>query len=483
MNSIQTINEIISNTTPFQPKVQYGTQPIDENNTTVLYGDITLDSNKGDMNYLILTIEDGENYIDFMNDGGTIYYQINLYETKQDKKYECISTTVMVQIDSLELKGLRTLSGGKKYYRHRITGIQVDEKIQQQPANNPDYNPYTISLGTAFSGLGCPEYVLNKLAVNHTSEFVIDNDKYCRQTLTNNYNPKLVLEDITKVDTTKLPQSDLYIWGSPCQNFSMAATSSSKGRLGLKGKTGVLFWDGFRILKETQPKYSIFENVKGLTNHDGGNTFKVIMEAFKSLGDYNIFHKVINPIDIGGNTNRERIFIVLVRNDVKIPFSFPKNVENNTSCIKDCLIDGDYDYIDPSMLESFKTPVEKQRGKLKKDYLWTGTKREADKRVFNINYPAPTITRSGHLLVNDTKGVRKLSVIELKKVQGFGDDLSFEGLSNTQIKSQLGNTMEVKTMEKLISEIIRIDKLHRKYLKISNNPINNTKQLQKDKIS
>jgi site-specific DNA-cytosine methylase len=97
---------------------------------------------------------------------------------------------------------------------------------------------------------------------------------------------------------------------------------------------------------------------------------------------------------------------------------------------------------------------------LKKDFLRNDTKRQADQRVFNINFPCPTITRAGFVSIYDGTGVRKLSVPELKNIQGFENDMDFGDLSNTQIKSQLGNTMEVMTMKSLMGEIVRIDKLH-----------------------
>jgi DNA-cytosine methyltransferase len=356
------------------------------------------------------------------------------------------------------------ISANSKKSKKEILSYKINDVVSNNIQYQPNDDNYSISTGTAFSGLGCPEYVLKRLGVNHTSEFVIDNNKFCRETLKINHNPKVILDDIKTVDGKLLPSCDLYVWGSPCQNFSMSATSAPKGRLGLKGDTGQLFWDGYRILKDTQPKYSIFENVKGLVNHDKGNTFKIIMRAFEELGSYNIYHKVINPIDIGGNTNRERIFIILIRKDIDIEFHFPKNV-SHTRSIKDCLIESDnYKYLDKSEYIPWERSIEKQRGKLRKDFKWLKTKRHELSRIFNINYPCPTLQRACHVLIYDGKGVRLLSKEELKLIQGFGDDLDLSHLSDTQYKSQLGNTMEVMTMEKLIGEIVRIDKIHLKQL-------------------
>ena len=352
--------------------------------------------------------------------------------------------------------------GFVEFKKSKSKNVTVSYKINKKvPVNTLDYiptdNEYNFKLGTCFSGLGCPEYVLKQLKIPHTTEFVCDINKFCRETLIKNYNPKKVFEDITKLTIKDLPNTylDCYIWGSPCQDLSQ----SKNNRQGLKGEKSKLFYEGYRILKETQPKYSIFENVPGLLSSNNGEDFKEVIRLFEELGNYDIYWKKINPVEIGGNTTRVRVFVILIRKDIGIKFNFPKNT-GTTKSIKDCLIDGEYKYYDKSEYIPWERPIEKQRGKLKKDYKLINISRQEQSRVFNIEYPSPTIQRSGVVHINDGKGVRLLSCEELKKVQGFGDDLDFSHLSNTQIKSQLGNTMEFETMKKLMSEIIRIDKTH-----------------------
>ncbi len=316
---------------------------------------------------------------------------------------------------------------------------------------------YCIAIGTAFSGLGCPEYVLRLLGINFTSEFVIENDKYCQQTLKKNHNPKKIFGDITKVKgkiLKSLAKIDLYVFGFPCQNFSQSSTAT--GREGLQGETGVLFWDGLRVLASTQPKFAIAENVKGLVNHDGGKTFKTIMKAFEDLGIYNVYYKVINPLDIGGITNRERIYFVLVRKDIGFKFDFPAEVKS-TKNLSDYLLDGTYKYYNEKKFVKWNTPIEKQRGKLKKDFRYLKTFREADSRVFNINHGCPTIQRKAPILINDGQGIRDLAIKEMKGIQGFGDSLDLSHLSDAQCQSQLGNTMEVTTIKAILKQIIKID--------------------------
>jgi DNA (cytosine-5)-methyltransferase 1 len=140
-------------------------------------------------------------------------------------------------------------------------------KVLSTPVNNDievkkvvgGSDEYSIKIGTAFSGLGCPEYSLKKLGINHTNEFVIENNKFCQETLKINHAPKQLFSDITNVDTKTLSKTDLYVWGSPCQDLSM----SNNNREGLKGGKSKFFFNGYQILKDTMPKYSIFENVQG----------------------------------------------------------------------------------------------------------------------------------------------------------------------------------------------------------------------------
>lgn len=347
--------------------------------------------------------------------------------------------------------------------------IPKEKIITGKTINNKDYNPvdkkYNLSVGSCFSGLGCPEYVLNELNVPHTSEFVCDFDKYCQETLIKNYNPKKVFGDISKVDGHQLPKTDLYIWGSPCQDLSM----SKNNRLGLKGEKSKLFFEGYRILKQLQPLYSVFENVPGLLSSNNGEDFKTVMKLFNELGNYNIYYEKINPVEIGGNTTRKRVFVVLIRKDINTNFIFPKKIKS-TKCIKDCLEVGEYKYLNNEDYIPWEKTVEEQRGLTKKDFRYIKTKREESQRVYNINYFSPTITTQGNILINDEIGVRKLSTKELKNIQGFNNNLDLSHLSDTQQRKQLGNTMEVETMKKLILEIVRINNIHHKEnIKYSNN--------------
>ena len=110
-------------------------------------------------------------------------------------------------------------------------------------------------------------------------------------------------------------QIDLLVGGSPCQSFSMVGK-----RKGFDDTRGTLFYEFARVVKESQPKVFIYENVKGLLNHDKGNTFETIKATFDELG-YKYFYKLLNAKDYGMAQHRERIFVIGFK-DKSIDFEF-----------------------------------------------------------------------------------------------------------------------------------------------------------------
>jgi len=117
-------------------------------------------------------------------------------------------------------------------------------------------------------------------------------------------------EDITKINPKDLPDFDLLTAGFPCQSYSIAGK-----RGGLEDFRGQLIYDVFRILKEKKPKWFLLENVKGFLNHDSGKSSSVIFMTLRSLG-YAVDEKVLNTKEFGLPQNRERVFIVGLREDL-----------------------------------------------------------------------------------------------------------------------------------------------------------------------
>src|SRR5699024_7026678 len=85
---------------------------------------------------------------------------------------------------------------------------------------------------------------------------------------------------------------------------------------------GTLFFDIARIVSEKKPKALLLENVKGLVNHDKGNTLDTMIRTLNDIG-YVVDFDVLNSKYFGVPQNRERIFIVAIREDLieAVPFS------------------------------------------------------------------------------------------------------------------------------------------------------------------
>lgn len=189
-----------------------------------------------------------------------------------------------------------------------------------KPFSNPDGE---IRIATLFSGIGAAEQAFKRLKLNHSIAFAGDIDSHVKQSYFANYEIGASdwHDDVTKFTAKKYKgKVDILMGGSPCQAFSMVGK-----RKGLADIRGTLFYDFARIVEETKPKVFIYENVKGLTNHDGGKTWQVVQDVFHELG-YNIFSKILNSKDYGMPQHRERIFCVGFK-DHNINFEFPTKIK------------------------------------------------------------------------------------------------------------------------------------------------------------
>lgn len=180
-----------------------------------------------------------------------------------------------------------------------------------------------IRLATVFSGIGAIEQAFHRLNLNHSIIFANDIDTHVKKSYLANYqlDEKNWHSDITTFDATPYKEKvDILVGGSPCQAFSMVGK-----RLGLEDTRGTLFYDFARIVSETQPKIFIYENVKGLLNHDNGNTWQVVQDVFDSLG-YHLYSQILNSKNYGIPQHRERIFVIGFKKEPKNGFQFPQPI-------------------------------------------------------------------------------------------------------------------------------------------------------------
>lgn len=197
-----------------------------------------------------------------------------------------------------------------------------------------------IKVGSDFSGVGAFNQALRRLGIEYDELFACDMDKYARQTFELNYGPiKYFPKDVYEREIPK-ESLDIYMTSPPCQAFSLAGK-----RLGKEDKRGILFFNSLEFIQENKPRYFIFENVKGLLSHDKqdknaeyGRTFQEWINylggksvngvhTFFPIDDsvpYHIYFQVLNAKHYGIPQNRERIFIIGIRDDEDNNFQFPK---------------------------------------------------------------------------------------------------------------------------------------------------------------
>jgi DNA (cytosine-5)-methyltransferase 1 len=202
-----------------------------------------------------------------------------------------------------------------------------------------------IKVGSDFSGVGAFNQALNRLSIDFEEVFACDMDKYARQTFIHNYGePKYYPKNVydREIPSDSL---DIYMTSPPCQAFSLAGK-----RLGKDDKRGVLFFNSHEFIQENKPRFFIFENVKGLLSDDSGRTFQEWINHLggKSVNSvpvifptdeavpYHIYWKVLNAKKLGVPQNRERVFIIGIRDDEDNVFDWPQEVYLTTR-LKDVL--------------------------------------------------------------------------------------------------------------------------------------------------
>jgi DNA (cytosine-5)-methyltransferase 1 len=190
-----------------------------------------------------------------------------------------------------------------------------------------------VNTGSDFSGVGAFDQALERLGIKQNKKFACDMDKYARQTYIYNFGePDYYPENVYDREIPK-ESLDIYMTSPPCQSFSLAGK-----RKGEDSKNGVLFYNSHEFIVKNNPRYFIFENVKGLLSDDNGKTFQrwidylggksvngnPVLFPHENATPYHVYYQVMNAKHYGVPQNRERIFIIGIRDDADNNFSFPK---------------------------------------------------------------------------------------------------------------------------------------------------------------
>ena len=169
-----------------------------------------------------------------------------------------------------------------------------------------------------FGGIGAFSRALDHLKIDYEIADYVEINKYAVKSYNAIHNTNFQPQDICKWD--KDIEVDLIMHGSPCQDFSTAG--KNKGGDEGSGTRSSLMYETIRIIEKLKPKYVIWENVKNLISKKHHHNFSKYLIKLEQLG-YVSNYKVLNAKDYGIPQNRERIFTISIRNDIKWQFTFP----------------------------------------------------------------------------------------------------------------------------------------------------------------
>ncbi|MFA6422767.1 MAG: DNA (cytosine-5-)-methyltransferase, partial [Candidatus Buchananbacteria bacterium] len=220
---------------------------------------------------------------------------------------------------------------------------------------------------------------------------------------------------------------------------------------------GQIIYGLIKIMNGKNLPYFILENVKGLVNHEGGETLKKILEELDKAG-YKVYHRVLSSLHYGVPQMRERIYFVGIRKDLVKKdnfFEWPEAVK--TPKIEDYLIDDGelelnekkrtYETFLKFLNNKYNKGLFKVEKLLKEDYSVLDT-RQSDLRIYRGKVPTLRTGRHGILYVRNGK-FRKLSGYESLLLQGFPKNLAekIKGkIADVYLLSQAGNAMTVNVI-------------------------------------
>lgn len=250
--------------------------------------------------------------------------------------------------------------------------------------------------------------------------------------------------DIRNVKASDIPDFDILLAGFPCQAFSVIGK-----REGFRDITkGTLFFEIERILRDKKPTAFMLENVRNLTAHDKGRTFRIIMNHLEALG-YNVHAKILNALDFGLPQKRERIIIAGFRENILFSFPIP---------VPECDRIKLSDLLEPNPPEKY--------------YVSESIRASRLARLKNRNFPRPYIShenvagsvtphewsaalRAGasanYILINDE---RRPTEREMLRLQGFPDSFRIV-VPYWKIRQQCGNSVAVPMIEAVAREMLK----------------------------
>lgn len=355
-------------------------------------------------------------------------------------------------------------------YKNENESIDIvsESAIQQllfEVENVPFPTPkdYSFKFIDLFAGIGGFRIALQNLGGKciFTSEW----DNYSKKTYKVNFG-EIPFGDITKESTKKyIPENfDVLCGGFPCQPFSHAGLKK-----GFEDTRGTLFFDVADIINRRQEngnpvKILFLENVKGLKNHDKGNTLKTILSSLDALG-YEVSTEVLNSKNFGLPQNRERIFIVGWLKEMNKTFQFPHGIDNNNEIIfeKENLNNVKSTNVGNILLKNadakytISDKLFAGHIRRRKEHKEKGNGFGFSSVNENTQYTSTISARyykdgSEILLEQENDNPRKLTPREAANLQGYPENFIIP-VSDNQAYKQFGNSVSVPVIQTIFDEI------------------------------
>ncbi len=343
----------------------------------------------------------------------------------------------------------------------------IDDRIAHRQVPAADFTFVDLFAGIGGMRLGFE-------AAGGRCVFTSEWDKYAQKTYLENFGEGHELAgDITKIAARDIPDHDVLLAGFPCQPFSLAGVSK-KNALGRPHgfdctTQGTLFFDVKRIIAEKKPVAFLLENVKNLVSHDGGNTFKTIMDVLERQLDY-----VVRPMVVDGRRfvpqHRQRILLVGFRRNVG--FDWEKVLAKMPAVhagprLKSILHPEDGSEVDVDDHRHIFADGKVQKKYMLTDRLWQYLQNYAEKHRqagngFGCSVVGPQDTSrtlsaryykdGSEILISRGKGrnPRRLTPRECARLMGYADTFRIP-VSDTRAYKQFGNSVVVP----LIGEVAK----------------------------
>jgi DNA (cytosine-5)-methyltransferase 1 len=309
----------------------------------------------------------------------------------------------------------------------------MGERESKQPAtsHNGGLAPKTEGTGLRFIELfaGIGAFRLGLENTGHECVWANEWNLKARRIYERQFGDKPDGRDITTVPSGELPDADLIVGGFPCATFSVAGRRTG---FSLEDTRGTLAFEMFRLAHERAIPYILFENVKGLLNHDGGRTFGIILSVLDGLG-YDCQWELLDSQNFGVPQHRERIFVIANLRGKPRPKVFPIGItggENDETHPQESgRRQGFFSNISPTLDAHYY-----KGGNARQYVVETESRRDEAMRVYD-NGIVPTLTAQmgtggnnvPYVRPNETETsyqLRKLTPLECERLQGLPDNFT-----------------------------------------------------------